>query len=186
MTKRKQNLVIVSLLFALLLVLVFLLVSLPMAKDDSAKEETAQNFSSLIDTTDKKIVNIAVKNELGEYEVRIDEKDGKQVYTLDGLDANETAQSSASVLVESLTNLRPTQVIDEDDLDLSMYGLNSVEAQLTVSFDNGEKTILSLGADAPLSQGSYAKVEGDAKVYLIALGDKEIFLNEKSFYQEVE
>lgn len=186
MTKRKQNLVIIALLFALLLGLVFLLVSLPMAKESSTNESTSQSFSSIIDTTDKKISKVAVKNALGEYEIRVDEKEDKQVCVLEGFDESKTAQSNASMLVDSLINLKPVQVIDDENLDLSMYGLSSTGAQLTVTFDNDEKTILMLGADAPLSQGSYVKLESDPKVYLIEPGEKEIFLNEKSFYLEAE
>ena len=186
MTKRKQNLVIVALLFALLLGLVFLLVSLPMAKESSTNESTSQNFSSIIDTTDKKISKVAVKNALGEYEIRVDEKEDKQVCVLEGFDEGKTAQANASMLMESLINLKPMQILDDESLDLSMYGLNSTEVQLTVTFDNGEKTTLMLGADAPLSQGSYVKINGDPKVYLIEPGEKEIFLNEKSFYLEAE
>ena len=186
MTKRKQNLVIVALLFALLLGLVFLLISMPMAKNDTEKEDATQVFANLIDTTDKKISSIAVKNGLGEYELRVEEKDDKQVYVLEGLDESKTAQANASMLVDSLINLKPMQILDDENLDLSMYGLNSTEAQLTVTFDNDEQTILMLGADAPLSQGSYVKLESDPKVYLIEPGEKEIFLNEKSFYLEAE
>ncbi len=177
---------IITLLFALLLGLIFLLISLPMAKDDTEKEDTTQVFANLIDTTDKKIASIAVKNALGEYELRVDEKDDKQVYVLEGLDESKTAQANASMLMDSLINLKPVQVLDDENLVLSMYGLNSTEAQLTVIFDNGEQTILMLGADAPFSQGSYVKVEGDPKVYIIEPGEKEIFLNEKSFYQKAE
>lgn len=186
MTKRKQNLVTVALLFALLLGLVFLLISLPMAKDYTEKEDATQVFANLIDTTDKKISSIAVKNALGEYELRVEEKDDKQVFVLEGLDESKTAQANASMLVDSLINLKPVQVIDDENLDLSMYGLSSTGAQLTVTFYNGEQTTLMLGADAPLSQGSYVKLESDPKVYLIEQGEKEIFLNEKSFYLEVE
>ena len=54
MTKRKKNLVIVTMLFALFLGLVFLLISLPMAKDDAEKEDATQVFANLIETTGKK------------------------------------------------------------------------------------------------------------------------------------
>lgn len=185
-TKRKQNLVIVALLFALLLGLVFLLISMPMAKDDTEKEDATQVFANLIDTTDKKISKVAVKNALGEYEIRVDEKEDKRVYVLEGFDESKTEQGNASMLMESLINLKPTHILDDESLDLSMYGLNSSEAQLTVTFDKGEQTTLMLGADAPLSQGSYVKLESDPKVYLIEPGEKEIFLNEKSFYLEAE
>lgn len=177
---------IVALLIALFLGLVFLLISLPMAKDDAEKEDATQVFADLIDTRDKKISSIAVKNALGEYELRVDEKDDEQVYVLEGFDDSNTAQANASMLVDSLINLKPVQVIDDENLDLSMYGLSSTGAQLTVTFDNGEQTILMLGADAPFSQGSYVKLESDPKVYLIEPGEKEIFLNEKSFYLETE
>ena len=44
--------------------------------------------------------------------------------------------------------------------------------------------MLFLGDDAPLSKGAYMKISDDSKVYLISQADKEIFLNEQSFYQE--
>ncbi len=186
MTKRKHNLVIVSLLFALLLGLVLVLVSLPAAKDETPSDDAAQTFENLINTTDKKITNVAVKNALDAYELRVEEKDDKQVYILSGLDESKTSQSNSAALMESLINLRPTKIIDDENLDLSLYGLKEPESQLTVTFDNNEQLTLKLGDDAPLSQGVYVKVDGDPKVYLIAQLDKEIFLNEKNFYLETE
>ena len=189
MTKRKHNLIIISLLFALLLGLVLVLVALPAAKDDDTPTaDSTSTFENLLNTDGKKIVKVSVKNALDEYDIKVEEKDDKQVYILSGLDEAKTAQSSAAVLVESLINLKPTKIISDETLDLSLYGLSEGErdTQLVITFDNDEKVTLYLGAEAPLSQGAYIKIEGDSKVYVISSRDTEIFLNEKSFYQEDE
>ena len=88
-----------------------------------------------------------------------------------------------AMLFDTLINLKPTQIIEGAE-DLSTYGLTESNAELTITFENNEKIMLFLGDDAPLSKGAYMKISDDSKVYLISQADKEIFLNEQSFYQE--
>lgn len=183
MTKRKHNLIIVSILLALLLGLLFLLISMPAPDKSISTEETKPTFENIINATDRKIVNVAVKNSQESYEIKSESKDDKQVYILSDQDESKTSQSNASVLFDTLINLKPTQIIEGAE-DLSTYGLTESNAELTITFENNEKIMLFLGDDAPLSKGAYMKISDDSKVYLISQADKEIFLNEQSFYQE--
>ena len=104
-------------------------------------------FENIINATDRKIVNVAVKNSQESYEIKSESKDDKQVYILSDQDESKTSQSNASVLFDTLINLKPTQIIEGAE-DLSTYGLTESNAELTITFENNEKIMLFLGDDA--------------------------------------
>ncbi len=186
MRRRKNTLIVVSALFALLLGLLFLLISMPAPEKDASLDMSSVSFENIVKVTeDKKIASVAVKNQKEDYEIKAESKDDKQVYAVAGWEEGKTSQSKAETLYDSLVNLKPTQKID-DASDLSAYGLDNPAAEVTVTFSNDEKLKLFLGSDAPLSKGAYVRVDGDEEVYLIDTTDKEIFLNEQEFYQEKE
>ncbi len=186
MRRRKNTLIVVSALFALLLGLLFLLISMPAPEKDASLDMSSVSFENIVKVTeDKKIASVAVKNQKEDYEIKAESRADKQVYAVDGWEEGKTSQSKAEALYDSLVNLKPTQKID-DASDLSAYGLDNPAAEVTVTFSNDEKLKLFLGSDAPLSKGAYVRVDGDEEVYLIDTTDKEIFLNEQEFYQEKE
>lgn len=186
MRRRKNTLIVVSALFALLLGLLFFLISMPAPEKDVSLDTSSVSFENIVKVTeDKKIVSVAVKNQREGYEIKAESKDDKQIYVVDGWEEGKTSQSKVEALYDSLLNLKPTQKID-DASDLTAYGLDNPAAEVTVTFSNDEKMKLLLGSDAPLGKGAYVRVEGDEEVYLIDAADKEIFLNEQEFYQEKE
>lgn len=186
MRRRKNTLIVVSALFALLLGLLFFLISMPAPEKDAPLDTSSVSFENIVKVTeDKKIASVAVKNQKEDYEIKAESKNDKQVYAVAGWEEGKTSQSKAEALYDSLMNLKPTQKID-DASDLSAYGLDNPAAEVTVTFSNDEKMKLLLGSDAPLGKGAYVRVEGDEGVYLIETADKEIFLNEQGFYQEKE
>lgn len=185
MKQRKYNLIIAIILLILLLAIFFVLISMPAAKDDNNMNES-QVLENIIDIQDKKISCITVKNSLGSYEIKLKTKDDKDEYLLSKEDDNKTSQKTTQMLVESIINLKPIQIVQEDAKDLSLYGVDKSQASIKVDFDNNDTIILKLGNDAPLSKGAYLVVDGESKVYLISTSDKEIFLNEKDFYKEQE
>lgn len=186
MRRRKNTLIVVSALFALLLGLLFFLISMPAPEKDVSLDTSSVSFENIVKVSeDKKISSVAVKNQKEGYEIKAESKDDKQIYAVAGWEEGKTSQSKAEALYDSLINLKPTQKID-DASDLSAYGLDNPAAEVTVTFSNDEKMKLILGSDAPLGKGAYVRVEGDEGVYLIDTADKEIFLNEQGFYQEKE
>lgn len=186
MRRRRNTLIVVSALFALLLGLLFFLISMPAPEKDASLDTSSVSFENIVKVAeDKKIASVAVKNQKEDYEIKAESKDDKQVYAVAGWEEGKTSQSKAEALYDSLINLKPTQKID-DASDLSAYGLDNPAAEVTVTFSNDEKMKLILGSDAPLGRGAYVRVEGDEGVYLIDTADKEIFLNEQGFYQGKE
>lgn len=184
MKRRKNTLIVVSALFALLLGLLFFLISMPAPERNASLDTSSVSFDNIVKVAeDKKIASVAVKNQKEGYEIKAESRADKQVYAVDGWEEGKTSQSKAEALYDSLVNLKPTQKID-DASDLSAYGLDNPAAEVTVTFSNDEKMKLLLGSDAPLGKGAYVRVEGDEEVYLIDTADKEIFLNEQVFYQE--
>lgn len=186
MRRRKNTLIVVSALFALLLGLLFFLISMPAPERNASLDTSSVSFDNIVKVAeDKKIASVAVKNQKEGYEIKVESRADKQVYAVDGWEKGKTSQSKAEALYDSLINLKPTQKID-DASDLSAYGLDNPAAEVTVTFSNDERMKLLLGSDAPLGKGAYVRVDGDEEVYLIDTADKEIFLNEQRFYQEKE
>ncbi len=185
MKQRKYNLIIAVILLVLLLAIFFVLISMPAAKDDNDIPDS-QVLENIIDMKDKKISHITVKNPLGSYEIGLKTKDGEDEYLLLGEDDNKTSKTATQTLVESIINLKPVQIVQEEAKNLSLYGVDKGQATLKVDFDNNDTIVLKLGNDAPLSKGAYLVVNGEVKVYLINMTDKEIFLNEKDFYKNQE
>lgn len=187
MLKRKHNLIIVSVIFVLLLGVLFLLISLPNSSDENKPEnENVQTFDSIVNMSDKKISSIVVQNSSGTYKVEVKTAEDKEVYTISGKPDDKVSQSLVKVLLEDIINLKPIQIVSEDDKDLSVYGLDKSEANIVITFDNGEEVKLIIGNDAPLSKGSYMMKENESKIYLISPTDKEMFFNDENFYIEKE
>lgn len=77
-------------------------------------------------------------------------------------------QDSVTSLVTSLASLSSDRLIDEKASDLSSYGLAAPTEQVKITEKNGKVLTLLVGDDTPTGSGTFAKVEGDPRVFTIA------------------
>jgi hypothetical protein len=77
-------------------------------------------------------------------------------------------QDSVTSLVTSLASLSSDRLIDEKASDLSSYGLTAPTEQVKITEKNGKVLTLLVGDDTPTGSGTFAKVEGDPRVFTIA------------------
>lgn len=77
-------------------------------------------------------------------------------------------QDSVSSLVTSLSSLSSDRLIEDKASDLSSYGLNAPSEEVKITKKDGKVQTLLLGDDTPTGSGTFAKVEGDPRVFTIA------------------
>jgi hypothetical protein len=75
---------------------------------------------------------------------------------------------SVNSLVTSLSSVASDRLIDEKASDLSSYGLTAPNEEVKIQRKDGKVQTLLIGNDTPTGSGTFAKVEGDPRVFTIA------------------
>jgi len=76
-------------------------------------------------------------------------------------------QDAVSMLTGSLATLNADRLIDDHPASLNEFGLTNPATEVDVTLKGGKTTKLLLGSDTPAGTGTYAKLEGDPKVYTL-------------------
>ncbi len=71
-------------------------------------------------------------------------------------------------LVTSLSSVASDRLIDEKPTDLSSYGLTTPSEEVKIKRKDGKVQTLLIGDDTPTGAGTFAKLEGDPRVFTIA------------------
>lgn len=186
MKKQIQNIIICSVILALLLGVFFLVVSLPPREESNiSSSEKANTFAPFLENVNEKISSVLVENSSEKFTIEISNQDGKLIYNINNLESNKTSSpSSLQTFMSELINISPVQTVESGTSDLKKYGLEKEAAKITVNFADGTNKIFKLGNEAPLSIGYYLRINDENTVYLISTSNAEIFLNNKEFYAE--
>jgi hypothetical protein len=80
----------------------------------------------------------------------------------------EADQATVSALLSSLSTLTSDRLVEEKAANLTTYGLSAPALEVTVTDKNNVTHKLQLGDDTPTSNATYAKLDGDARVFTIA------------------
>ena len=186
MKKQIQNIIIASVILAILLGTFFLIASLPKSeKSDIASSEKTNTFAPFLENNTDNISSVFVENSNGNFTVEISRQDGKPICNIGNIEPNKTSsQSSLQTFMGELINISPVQTVESSTTDFKKYGLEKESAKLTVNFADGTNKVFKLGNEAPLSIGYYLRINDESTVYLISTSNAEIFLNNKEFYTE--
>jgi hypothetical protein len=84
-------------------------------------------------------------------------------------------QDAVSMLTGSLATLTADRLIDEHPASLNEFGLTTPPLELDVNLKGGKTTKLLIGSDTPAGTGTYAKLDGDPKVYTLPSSTKAGF-----------
>lgn len=84
-------------------------------------------------------------------------------------------QDAVNMLASSLATLNADRLIDEKASDLKQFGLDMPTEEVDVTLKGGKTDKLLLGSDTPAATGTYAKLEGDPKVYTVPTYTKTSF-----------
>ena len=77
-------------------------------------------------------------------------------------------QDSVNSLVTSLSSLSSDRLIEDKASDLASYGLTAPSEQVRITKKDGKVQTLLIGDDTPTGAGTFAKVDGDSRVFTVA------------------
>jgi hypothetical protein len=134
-------------------------------KAEAAKPVT-DTSTKILSIPEDQIKEITLKKTGAEATVLQKGNDGKwQLTAPKPLSADQDAAKS---LVSTLSSLNADKVVEDKASDLSPYGLNAPTLDVTVLKKDGKSQDVLVGEDTPTSDGTYAKLAGNPRVYTIA------------------
>ena len=84
-------------------------------------------------------------------------------------------QDAVGMITSALATLNSDRLIDEHPADLADFGLDKPAIEVDVTLKGGKTQKLLIGNDTPAGTDTYAKLEGDPKVYTIPTFTKTTF-----------
>jgi hypothetical protein len=84
-------------------------------------------------------------------------------------------QSAVTALTGNANPLRSERVLDDSNPDLASYGLAPPLVTVKFTMADGKTPTLLIGEDTATGSSAYAKVEGDPRLYVMALSGKTAF-----------
>lgn len=153
-------------------VVLVLTLTAPDNKENSEEETTTTTADpALVLQPEYKgeIEKILIENENGEFTVKHTENSGgEKFWVIEGMeDVRESlwVQSSFESLANALTGMTARSVVEENPTDIEQYGLSDPIAKATVSYENGETFVLSIGGNVVSGSASYIKTSDSDAVY---------------------
>ena len=77
-------------------------------------------------------------------------------------------QDAANQLITAVANVNSDRVVEDKASNLSAYGLNAPSLEVDITGKGGKVSKLLIGDDTPTNSGSYAMLQGDARVFTVA------------------
>lgn len=151
---------------------------------DSSVEEEISVPVPLFAFEHADVKSITVKNSSGEYNAvpsKTSEDDGSVSFTIEGFEDLEINETLTSSLLNNSTALNSDSTAEENPSDLSKYGLDKPQAEVTVKASTGEKTLL-VGNVSPIEGETYCMEKGGNAVYLAGTAGISVFLNNAEYF----
>jgi hypothetical protein len=76
-------------------------------------------------------------------------------------------QDAAGAIVSTVSSLASERLVEEKASDMTPFGLASPSLEINIGLKNGKFRKLLLGDETPTGGGSFAKVDGESKVYVL-------------------
>jgi Domain of unknown function (DUF4340) len=133
-------------------------------KAEAAKPSTS-TAPKILDIPQDQIREIRIQKTGAEPTVLRKGDDGKwQIVDPKPLRADQDAVTS---MVSTLSSLNADKLVEAKAPDLSPFGLNSPNLEITVVKKDGKSQQLEIGDDTPTSSGAYVKLAGDPRVFTV-------------------
>lgn len=145
-------------------------------KSEAAKEAAAATEKSkdappkLITIADDQVKQVQLKKK--DAEPTVLEKDSSGKWRMQGPKQYAVDQDAASGLVSTVTGLTWDRLVEEKGGDLTAFGLNQPQDEISVSGKDGKSQKLLIGDDTPTSGTVYAKLDGDPRVFTLVTSAK--------------
>ena len=157
----KKTLIILGCCVALLLLLLGAALLLANGGEE-APEETAESLS-LMDRPGSEVASVSVKNASGEYTVT---RDGDAL-TVHDIPAKLVNMDYVDMLLDEASSVQYTSLVTTELSRLADYGLAEPEAEVEISYTDGEGLRLLIGAEEPISSGRYFMEDGGDSIYIM-------------------
>jgi hypothetical protein len=144
-------------------------------KSEKAKESAPPKDESpkILTLKDTDIKQVEIVHRGGESTVVA--KNGSGAWAITSPKPLSADQSAVTALTGNANPLRSERVLDDSNPDLASYGL--APPLLTVKFTmaDGKTPTLLIGEDTATGSSTYAKVEGDPRLFIMASSGKQAF-----------
>lgn len=145
------------------------------------------SYGTLISYTPSDIKKIEIENESGSYTIEaetpmeIDEETGEQtqgttVYTLVGYEDSDLQSGSPDAVADVVCELAFLSVADITGENASDFGFDNPQAIINTTFTDGTTSVITVGADAPSSLGTYIMFGNNKTIYVIDTATAESLL----------
>ncbi len=162
MRKRKQAMVLVSLIAFMIVLIVAYLAMIRVAKSKEAEaitDDSIELFTLNTDTAKK----LTVKNENGTF-VFVKSDD---VWTLESDQSITLNETVVSTMLSTLKTINASRSVRENVEDLSEYGVDKPKITISVELEDGVRAKIELGNEVPIQGGYYGMVDGENHVYVM-------------------
>ncbi len=136
---------------------------------DKAKEVTKPSADAppkILALTDADVRKLELKKRGGDDTVV--QKNGSGKWEIASPKPYAADQDAAGSLVSSASSVTSDRLVDDKPTDLKQFGLDNPSLELDITAKNGKTQKLLLGDDAPGGSSTYAKLEGDPRVFTVA------------------
>lgn len=175
---RWRNIIFVAAVIALLALAYVFAVKYEPKKEPAAQSESAEQIK-VFEIKSADITRMEVSNESGKY--AFVKSDGKWV--LEGANYVEPVQSTVSSLSYTVSYISAESEIADSAENFYKYGLDNPRAQITVT-ENGQEHTLLLGSATPTNNYSYFSVSGTGKIYTVSDAVSDAFLKTQNDYRD--
>lgn len=158
-----------SILVGLAVLLVLTGVSLTLVLWPKAPEETPSTVTPVptVDPLvgeDALLQTMQVTNEKGSYVI---DKVGARIWKVTDLTDFSQLTTTIEVLVNTLSDLTPVELVEENSTDLAQYGLQSPVVSVKMTFEDGDKYEVQLGDYTYNKQHFYVRLANSRDVYIV-------------------
>lgn len=162
MSKPVKSLIIVLAVTLVLGAGVWFLLSAPEEKPAPPAEEV--NY--LVNRPSGEVALVEVSNQNGSYTVT-----GKEgAYTVEDIPAELVIQDYLLMLLDETSSVQYQSVVSRDVSRAADYGLSEPEAEVKVTYTDGQTLELLIGSHEPISNGRYFMVKGGSEIMIMKNG----------------
>ena len=83
--------------------------------------------------------------------------------------------AAVATITSGVEKLDSERIVDPNVTDLAAYGLAPALTEVTITDKSGKRSKLLIGEDSPTGSATYAKVEGDPRLFTMAASHKSAF-----------
>ncbi len=135
------------------------------------------SYGTLIEMVPSQIEKISVSSPSGNYTflsetpVNADGTTEATIYTLEGFEDYNLETTNPSLLANAVCNISFSKVADLDGKKSSEFGFDTPRASATVYYNDGTRSVVTLGADSAGGESCYIKFGDSDTIYVAASAD---------------